>query len=81
MTETELAFYDLLSTKEKLFENYTQIRDVAKKIVEELGPLTKVADWNRKEYLKARIRTALKNVLMKAIDGRGTYPEIEKLSD
>ena len=80
VTETELAFYDLLSTKEKLFENYPQIREVAKRIVEELGPLTKVADWNRKEYLKARIRTALKNVLMSAIDGRGTYHEIEKLS-
>ena len=80
VTEAELAFYDLLSTNEKLFENYEQIRDVAKQIAKELGPLTKVADWNRKEYLKARIRTALKNVLMKAIDGRGTYPEIEKLS-
>jgi hypothetical protein len=37
-------------------------------------------DWNRKEYLKAKIRTALKTVLMKAIDGRAEYPEIEKLS-
>ena len=80
LTEAELAFYDLLSSKEKFFENYEQIQEVARKIIEELGPYTKVADWNRKEYLKAKIRAAVKKVLMKAIDGRASYTEIEKLS-
>ena len=56
------------------------MKEVAKEIVKEFGYYTKVADWNRKEYLKAKIRTALKTVLMKAIDGRAEYPEIEKIS-
>lgn len=80
LTEAELAFYDLLSSKEKFFENYEQVREVARKIIEELGHYTKVADWNRKEYLKAKIRAAVKNILMKAIDGRASYTEIEQLS-
>lgn len=76
----ELSFYDLLSSKEKLFENYRAIKGIARKIVEGLGYYTTVADWNRKEYLKAKIRTAVKNLLMKAIDGRASYNEIEQLS-
>ena len=80
LSEAELAFYDLLSSKEKFFENYEQIQDVARKIIGELGLYTKVADWNRKEYMKAKIRAAVKKLLMKAIDGRADYPEIEKLS-
>jgi hypothetical protein len=39
-----------------------------------------VADWNRKEYLKAKIRAAVKNLLIKDINGRATYTEIEQLS-
>lgn len=80
MGESELAFYDLLSTKNSLFENYDQIREVAIQIVKDLGHYARVADWNSKEYLKAKIRSALKNTLMNAIDGRGSYSEIEKLS-
>lgn len=79
LMEEELAFYDLLSSKGKIFENFDQIHDVAKEIVAELGYYMKVADWNRKEYLKARIKTALKKVLIKTIDGRATYKEIEQL--
>jgi len=32
------------------------------------------------EYLKAKIRTAVKGLFMKTIDGRASYDEIEKLS-
>jgi type I restriction enzyme R subunit len=80
LSEQELGFYDMLTSRQNLFENLGQIKQVAREIVKELGYYTKVADWNRKEYLKAKIRTALKTVLMKAIDGRAEYPEIEKLS-
>jgi len=80
LTEQELAFYDLLASREKFFENYQQIKEIAKEIVKELGYYTKVADWNRKEYLKAKIRTAVKNALVRVIDGRASYTEIEKLS-
>jgi type I restriction enzyme R subunit len=80
ITEQELAFYDLLVSKEGFFEGNEEIRKVAKEIAKELGDYVKVADWNRKEYLKARIRTAVKNVLMRVVDGRATYSEIEQLS-
>ncbi len=61
-------------------ENYEEIEKVAREVVKEMGYYVKVADWNRKEYLKAKIRTALKNVLIRAIDGRVAYEEIEELS-
>ncbi len=80
LTPEELAFYDLLLSKEKLFENHEAIRNVVKDIIKQLGGYVKVADWNRKEYLKAKIRTAVKGIFMKAIDGRATYNEIERLS-
>ena len=80
LTEQELAFYDLLATKEKFFQNLQEIQQIAKQIVKELGYYTKVADWNRKEYLKAKIRAAVKNLLIKTINGRAKYNEIEQLS-
>ena len=57
-----------------------QMRMIAIEIVKQLGYYTKVADWNRKEYLKAKIRTALQTVLMKAVDGRANYNEVKSLS-
>ncbi len=45
LTEEELAFYDLFSTKEKFFENYQQIKEVAKKLVTELGYYMKIVEW------------------------------------
>ena len=81
LTDQELAFYDLLASKEKFFENYKQIQAIAKEIAKELGYYTKVADWNRKEYLKAKLRAAVKNSLIKVINGRGTYTDIEQLSE
>ncbi len=80
LTEEELAFYDLLSKNENLFLNYKQIEEVAREVVKELGYYVKVADWNRKEYMKARIRMALKSVLMRAINERANYDDIESLS-
>jgi type I restriction enzyme R subunit len=81
LTEEELAFYDLLSSKKGFFVNFKEIRKVAKEIVKELGYYIKVADWNRKDYLKAKIRTAVKRVLIKVVDGRVKYKEIEKVSN
>jgi len=80
LTDQELAFYDLLATKEKFFQNYQEIQTIAKQIVKELGYYTKVADWNKKEYLKAKLRAAVKNLLIKIINGRAQYNEIEQLS-
>ena len=81
LTEQELAFYDLLSSKKKFFKNYEDIEEVAREIVKELGYYIKVADWNRKEYIKAKIRAAVKKVLIKVVDERASYKEIEKISN
>ena len=54
---------------------------VAKEVVKELGYYVKVADWNKKDYIKAKIRTAVKNTLLRIIDGRVSYDAIKKLSD
>jgi len=80
LSEEELAFYDLLSSKKKVFENYEEIKTVARGVVKELGYYIKVADWNRKDYLKARIKTALKKALIKVVDARVNYREIDKIA-
>jgi len=80
LSEEELAFYDLLSSKEKIFENYEEIGQVAREVVKELGYYVKIADWNRKEYIRAKIKAAVKRVLIHIIDGRVSYSEIEQLS-
>ncbi|HEX17201.1 MAG TPA: DUF3387 domain-containing protein [Thermoplasmatales archaeon] len=80
LTEEELAFYDLLSSKEKVFENYEEIRSIAKEIVKELGYYVKLADWNKKDYLRAKIKVALKNILIRTIDARISYEDIDKIA-
>jgi type I restriction enzyme R subunit len=80
LTPEELAFYDLLLSKEKLFENHEAIRGVVKAIIKQISGYVKVADWDRKDYLKAKIRTSVKGIFMRSIDGRASYPEIEKIS-
>jgi len=80
LSEPELAFYDLLSSKGEFWENYQEVEEVAKGIVKELGYYIKVADWNRKEYIKAKIKAAVKNVVIKVIDGRVAYKDIDRLS-
>ena len=50
LTEEELAFYDLLSSKEKFFDNEEEIKRVAKEIIKELSGYIKIKDWKRKEF-------------------------------
>lgn len=80
LSPEELAFYDLLVFKEKYFENFSEIEEVAKEIVKELGYYVKVADWNKKEYTKAKIKAAVKRVLIRVMPDRVSYDEIELLS-
>lgn len=80
LSDEELAFYDLLSSKERIFENYEEIKNVAKEIVKELGYYVKLADWNKKDYLKARIRMALKKILVNTLGSRISYDEINKMA-
>ncbi len=80
LSEEELAFYDLLSSKEKFFENKEEIKKVAREIIKELGGYVKVADWNRKEYLKAKIKSAVKKIIIDVVDGRVDYNKINQIS-
>jgi type I restriction enzyme R subunit len=66
LTEEELAFYDMLLNK-RIFENYQEVKEIAKLIVEKLGGYVKIADWNKKETIKAKIRRALRDVLMERL--------------
>ncbi len=79
VTPEELAFYDMLNQK-GLFENELVIHEVAKDIVNTIGPLIKKVDWNKKESIKSRIRTALKDILLKKGLPKITYDEADKLS-
>ena len=40
----------------------------------------KLADWSKKDYLRARIKTALKKILVNTIDARISYGEIDKMA-
>jgi type I restriction enzyme R subunit len=66
LTEEELAFYDMLLSK-RIFENYEEVREIARLIVEKLGGYVKIADWNKKDTIKAKIRKALRDVLMERL--------------
>jgi type I restriction enzyme R subunit len=67
LTEEELAFYDMLLSK-GFFENYEEVKEIAKLIVEKLGGYVKIADWNKKDTIKAKIRKALRDVLMERLE-------------
>lgn len=79
LTEEELAFYDMLLSK-RIFENYEEVKEVAKFIVEKLGGYVKIADWNKKETIKAKIRKALKDVLRERLK-KHDYDYISKIAD
>jgi len=69
LTEEELAFYDMLLSK-RIFENYEEVKEIAKLIVEKMGGYVKIADWNNKEAIKAKIRRALRDVLSERLRKR-----------
>jgi len=75
LTEEELAFYDML-LNEGIFENEQEVREITKEIVKKLGYYVKIVDWNKKENIKAKIRKALKDVLMEKTN---SYEYIDKI--
>jgi type I restriction enzyme R subunit len=79
LTEEELAFYDMLLSK-RIFENYEEVREIAKLVVEKLGGYVRIADWNKKETIKAKIRKALKDVLRERLK-KHDYDYISKIAD
>ncbi len=81
MTEEELAFYDFLYSKIGTMESSDKIKNVVKDIVNSLGPYVKVADWKNKDSIRARIRLIVKTSLMKMVDTKMSYREIDSIAN
>lgn len=80
LTEDELAFYDMLAEEKGIFENEQQIKTVAKEVIKQLGYYVKIVDWNKKETIKAKIRTAVKDILLKIVNDRVEYKRIDEIA-
>ena len=79
LTEEELAFYDML-LKEDVFENEDEIKYVAKEVIKKIGSFVKIVDWNKKDTLRAKIKMAIKEILVKVVDARVEYNEIDTVA-
>ena len=62
LTEEELAFYDLLSSKQALLNQQGPIQDLVHKVVNSVKKNLEI-DWTKKEEAKSAIRLALKREL------------------
>ena len=80
LSEQELAFYDMLLKEGKFFENEEEIKYVAREIVKSLGNFIRIVDWNKKETLRAKIKMAIKEILVKVVDARVEYNEIDTVA-
>ncbi|XOB63841.1 type I restriction endonuclease subunit R (plasmid) [Campylobacterota bacterium DY0563] len=81
LSEEEMAFYDLLYSKIGSMEPSDKIRDIVKNILTELGPYIRVADWNKKENIRAKIKMIVKKSLMKMIDSKISYKQIDAIAN
>ena len=80
LTEEELAFYDLLSSK-NIFENEEDVKRVAKEILNRIVELTTIADWNKKEGIRARIRAIVKEILLDMLNINIDYHQINAIAN
>ena len=81
LSEEEMAFYDLLYSKIGSLDTSNEIRNVIKKILDELSPYIKVADWNKKESIRAKIKTIVKKSLMKMAGSKISYKQIDTIAN
>ena len=81
LSEEELSFYDLLYFKIGSKETSKEIKEIVKEIIGELGPYIKVADWNKKESIRSKIKMIVKKSLIKIADSKMTYEEIDLIAN
>lgn len=74
LTEDELAFYDLLSSNEKILNQAGPIQDLVHKVVASVKKNLQL-DWTKKEDAKAAIRLAVK----KELKGKVPFSELDEL--
>jgi type I restriction enzyme R subunit len=53
---------------------------VAKEVVKRLGNYIKIVDWNKKETLRAKIKMAIKEILVKVVGERVEYKKIDRIA-
>ena len=80
LTEEELAFYDMLLNKKDIFKNENEIVSVAKEVIKRLDYFIKIVDWNKKETLRARIRMAIKEILISVLNERVEYEKLDSIA-
>ena len=80
LTEEELAFYDLLLSSVKSIKDSEKIKEIVKEILSELGPYVKLADWNKKEMIRSKIRFIVKKTLMKYSETPLTRDEMDGIA-
>lgn len=83
LSEEELAFYDYLLSQRNIFNPAIDTREIAREIINLIGPYVKIADWNKKEMLKAKIRSSVKRILPKyiKIEALTNYGILNKISE
>ncbi|MCS7164254.1 MAG: DUF3387 domain-containing protein, partial [Thermodesulfovibrio sp.] len=83
LTEEELVFYDYLLSERNIFSSEIDIKEIAKEIVNLIGPYVKIADWNKKETVKAKIRSSVKQLLPKYMNPQALteYEILNRLSE
>lgn len=81
LSDEELAFYDLLYSKIGSMETSEEIKNVVKEIVSGLGPYIKVADWNKKDSIRAKIKMIVKKSLIKLADSKMSYEQIDAIAN
>ena len=74
LTEDELAFYDLLSAKQKLINTQGPIQDLVHKVVASVKRNLQL-DWTKKEEARAAIRLAVK----KELRGKVAFSELDQI--
>jgi len=87
LSEEELALYDLLHSKVGSMETSEEIRDIVKEILDKLGSYIKVADWHKKESIRAKIKMIVKEslikkeLLIKMFDPKVSYKKIDAIAN
>ena len=81
LSDEELAFYDLLRSKIDIKEPPEKIKEVVKEIIRELGPYVKVADWNKKDRIRAKIKWIVKSSIIKMVSSGIPYEKIDEIAN
>jgi len=80
LSEEELAFYDLLNLRIGTFEDSNALKKVVKEILKELNPYIRVADWNKKDSIRAKIKMIVKKSLISIVNSKMSYKEIDNIA-